>query len=53
MGLLHECIYDQVSCHMVISDEGVGNLINRVVCEPIEDIGSLNEDRGNVMVGVP
>jgi hypothetical protein len=38
---------------MGISDAEIGKLSSRVVCEPIEDIGALSEDRGDVMVGVP
>jgi hypothetical protein len=47
------CIYVQSSGHMGISNEEIGDLGSRVVCEPIEEVGSLVEDRSDVMVGVP
>jgi hypothetical protein len=38
---------------MCISNEEIGELISRVACEPIEEVGAFGEDRSDVMVGVP
>jgi hypothetical protein len=38
---------------MGISNVDIGDLDIRVTCDPIEEVGTLGEDRSDVMVGVP
>lgn len=52
MGELHALIYEQDSGHMGISNAEIGELDSRVVYESIEEVGALDEDRSDVMVGV-